>query len=415
MQVLVVSPVVPFAGINHAGGRFLHHHLERLRAGGVLLMAPDAPENRADRECAPAWLDVRLSPHCGPRSGSLQQQRDRVEHRLTGASPLPHVVRGLLAAGLVDLARSADLVELHWPEQAHLAPLLRRQGVTTPLVVVEYDVASDAATSTRNVTLQGKEAVADHLLRPLHQRRERSALNAASLLLVFKAADIALLRKLGVHRPIHVLDPWLEPVAGYDETRDPLAVLFTGALWRHENDVAARWLVECVWPLVLQDVPGARLTIAGDRPTPALKAAAGRANAVQVTGRLEDLGPEYARAGVFAAPLMISGGLKFKVPQAMAHGLPVVATTIAAHGVREVAPADTFWAVSDEPVSFAGALSDALSRPEAARRTGERAARWVAQHYSFESSGEGLLRAYADLVRREDGCTTQGPAVGADR
>ncbi len=408
MRVLVVSPVVPFEGIAHAGGLYLLRHLARLRGGTVTLMAPDAPENRADRKQAPDWLEVVLAPHQAPRPGGLQQQRDRLEHRLRGPSPLPYVMRGLLAAGLVARARDADLVELQWPEYAHLAPVLRRSGVRTPLVVLEHDVAAQAARHVLQ-TDDTVDRVSSVLLSRRHRRQERRALEAADLLLVFKAADEALLRRLGVATPVQVLDPWLEPPAPSYEDRDPRSVLFTGALWRTENDQGARWMLELVWPRVLAAVPDARLILAGDRPSPALRTASQRTPGVELTGRLPDLEPVYRRAGVFAAPLFTGGGLKFKVPQAMVYGLPVIGTTVAAEGIVEVAPPGMLWAVTDDVEPFAQAVVDALLRPEAAAQVGRRAARWVQEHYSFARSGDELRRAYAALT----GTTGETPEPGA--
>lgn len=371
----------------------------------MTLLAPDVPENRAGRDRAPDWVHVVLAPLHPPAAGSLRHQRDRVEHRLRGPSLLPHVIRGLLAAGLVEHAGRADLVELQWPEYAHLAPILRRSGVTTPLVVLEHDVAAEAARRAPHAPGDAVDRLSGTLLGWLHRRRERAALQCADLVLVFKSADEALLQRMGVTTPMLVLDPWLDPPAPSYDQRDPRTVLFTGALWRYENDRGAQWLVEEVWPRVVSRVEDARLVLAGDRPTASLRAAAESATGVLVTGHLPDLEPAYQQAGVFAAPLFTGGGLKFKVPQAMTHRLPVVTTTIGAEGITEVAPPGVLWAVTDDPAEFAGALVTALTDSSAAAEVGRRAADWCTDHFSFERSGEELLRTYARL-------TGSGPGGG---
>ena len=48
-----------------------------------------------------------------------------------------------------------------------------------------------------------------------------------------------------------------------------------------------------------------------------------------MSGEVPELLPYYESASVFVAPLFVRGGLKFKVPQAMLCGLPVVATHVA--------------------------------------------------------------------------------------
>lgn len=400
-SLLVVSPQVPYEGVTNAGGLFLLRHLEQLaRHTAVTLVAPEEPATVEAAGRAPAWLDVVLVPQHPPRPGSLRHQRDRVEHRLRGAAPLPHVLRALLGGDLPARAAAADLVELHGPEYAHVAPLLRRAGVRTPVVVLEHDVAAQA--HTRRVQARGDlvDRAARLLVGRVQARQERRALQAADLLLVFKAADEALLRALGVTTPVRVLDPFLELPSGATAERDPLSVLFTGALWREENDEAVRWLLDQVWPQVLAAVPQARLVLAGDGPTPAARELAAALPGVTVTGALPDLEECYLRAGVFVAPLRTGGGLKFKVPQAMLHGLPVVATTVAAEGVVEVAPEGAFWAVADDPAGVVAALVGALTEPARAAEVGARAAAWCAAHYSFRRCSDLLRQEYARLAAR---------------
>ena len=399
LALLVVAPFVPFEGIPHAGGAFLLRHLERLAATcDVTLLAPGTPTNLQVLPEAPSWLRVVVAPLAVPAPRSLRGRSDRVVHRLRGWSLAPHEVRDLLAAGLLDLADDASLVEVHWPEYAHLVPVLRRHGVNAPCVVVDHDVASQA--ERRRV--RGRRSLARRLwgrsLMPLHRQLERRALDAADRVLVFKRGDADLLGRLGVRTPVRVIDPWLDPPAPGGPPRDPRSVLFTGALWRSENDQAARWLVEQVWPQVLDEVPDARLVLAGAGPRRSLQDAVALARSASLTGRVPDLGPCYESAAVFAAPLHTGGGLKFKVPQAMLHGLPVVATSVAAEGVVEVAPPGTFWGIADSPSAFAAALVAALRDPDRAAATGARAAAWCRDHYSFARSGEELLRDYAALV-----------------
>jgi glycosyltransferase involved in cell wall biosynthesis len=119
---------------------------------------------------------------------------------------------------------------------------------------------------------------------------------------------------------------------------------------------------------------------------------------VTVTGELPRLEECYLEAAVFVAPLFVGGGLKFKVPQAMLHGLPVIATTVAAEGVVEEAPDGTFWAVTDDPRAMAHAVVSALQRPGAAAELGGRAAAWVRSRYGFRASTEQLLATYAELI-----------------
>lgn len=399
MDLLVVAPYVPFSGIRHAGGAFLLEHLARLAGTGtVTLLAPQSPDNEHALALAPSWLTVVLAPVDEPVPGTPQHRRDHWEHRLRGWSPAPFELRALLRSGLVFRARAADLVELHWPEYAHLATVLRAAGVDTPLVVVDHDVASQAELRRLRAKPSVLKRAFGYALRPGHLHNERVALDAADLVLVFKDADAQLLADMGVRTPVRVIDPWLDPPSGAPRRTRPGTVLFTGALWRAENKAAALWLLRAVWPQVRAAAPGAVLRLVGARPGGTLTELAEATPGVQLVGEVPDLEPSYLSAAVFAAPLHVGGGLKFKVPQAMLHGLPVVATHVAAEGVVEDAPAGTFWAVTDDADEYADALVRALEQPEAAADCGARAAAWCAAHFSFARSGRELRADYERLV-----------------
>jgi len=277
---------------------------------------------------------------------------------------------------------------------------LRSAGVRSPISIFEYDIGAQAG--PRRVETYGsrRARVAHPLLRRVRERNERRDLDAADLVLVLKQADVDLLRQLGVRTDAHVVDPYLEmPVMSAPTARrDDGALLFTGAMWRRENVDSVRWFLDRVWPRVRAAVPQATFTVAGAGPPPDVSAAASDAAGIVVTGEVPDLAPYYERASAFVAPLLTGGGLKFKVPQAMLYGLPVVATTVAAEGVVEVAPPGTFWAVTDDAGEMADAVVSVLRERDRAAAVGRAAAEWCRQHYSFERSSDAVFARYRELT-----------------
>ncbi len=110
-------------------------------------------------------------------------------------------------------------------------------------------------------------------------------------------------------------------------------IVFTGAMEYPPNADAALYLIEAILPLVRRSVPSAQVLVVGRDPTPRL-VAAGRRPGVTVTGFVEDVRPYLERATVFAAPLRFGAGIQNKVLEAMAMEVPVVASPLAADGLR---------------------------------------------------------------------------------
>jgi len=147
-------------------------------------------------------------------------------------------------------------------------------------------------------------------------------------------------------------------------------VVFVGGLWHPPNWDGVFWFCAEVWPHVRAAVPDATFRLIGSNAwslpidTPTLTAAPG----VVVEGFVADLGAVYAAAAVVVAPVRFGAGMKGKVCEAMAAGVPVVTTTVGAEGIHAVAGRDLL--VADDPEAFAAAVVSLLGDPERAAAVG---------------------------------------------
>jgi glycosyltransferase involved in cell wall biosynthesis len=130
-------------------------------------------------------------------------------------------------------------------------------------------------------------------------------------------------------------------------------LFFVGGFAHVPNIDAVHWFVEQVWRLIHQQQPNLKFVIAGSAPSQEVLNLAKRPG-VEVVGFVEDLMPLFRRARVFVAPLRYGAGVKGKVGQSMAQGLPVVATRVAAEGMNAVDGKHLL--VADEPAAFAAAV-----------------------------------------------------------
>ncbi|MBY0610690.1 MAG: glycosyltransferase [Beijerinckiaceae bacterium] len=132
-------------------------------------------------------------------------------------------------------------------------------------------------------------------------------------------------------------------------------IMFLGGYAHSPNVDAVQFFVAEVWPKLLRMLPpDARFLIVGASPTVAIEALA--SERIIVTGMVEDLGPWFDRARVFVAPLRYGAGIKGKFIQSLAHGLPSVATTIAAEGIG--LDDGHHYIMADEPEAMAAAVTE---------------------------------------------------------
>ena len=164
-------------------------------------------------------------------------------------------------------------------------------------------------------------------------------------------------------------------------------ILFVAGFGHPPNVDAACWLVEKIMPRVRARMPQVQLSLVGSNPTDEVKALA--SDGVEIMGYVDDatLASLYRSARVVVAPLRFGAGVKLKVLEAMANGVPVVTTSIGAQGLpglAEIIP------VSDDPERIADALFDLLDDDTRWTTVSEAAKGYIGQHFSVDVMAAAL-------------------------
>jgi glycosyltransferase involved in cell wall biosynthesis len=127
-------------------------------------------------------------------------------------------------------------------------------------------------------------------------------------------------------------------------------LFFIGGFWHTPNGDGIKWFVERILPLIQAEIPDVVLRIAGSNMGDDILAL-GVLPGVEVLGFVPEVEPLLDQHRVFIAPLRFGAGMKGKVAQSLANGLPVVATKIGAEGMTLVP--GTHILVADEETRFA--------------------------------------------------------------
>ena len=231
---------------------------------------------------------------------------------------------------------------------------------------------------------------------PLVRRFERFMFTPFDRTVVISAADRALLLGLQPALNIEVIPNGIE-LARFrlrEVERDRHTLLFVGNYEYAPNQDAARILAEQVLPRVRQTYPEARLQLVGANPPVWLRSLAGPQ--IEVSGTVPDVAPYLAGATVFVCPLRIGAGLKNKVLEALAMGIPVVATPLSVDGIAVRHGESALVAGVDDIVATTiSLLGDAALRARLSR--GGRAL--IEAQYSWERTASSYERLYDEICQ----------------
>jgi glycosyltransferase involved in cell wall biosynthesis len=177
-----------------------------------------------------------------------------------------------------------------------------------------------------------------------------------------------------------------------------MTLLFVGSFRHDPNRVALDWFVREVLPLILARRPEVRLVIAGSDPPPP-HTYADNAGHLEMLGLVEDVREPLARYAVFVCPILSGSGVRVKLLEAFAAGIPAVSTTVGAEGLAR--QDGEFCALADNPKDFADRVLALLENPQAAAQMAARARAEVEAHWDMTAITRKLVDSYRALVEEK--------------
>ncbi|HUU69608.1 MAG TPA: glycosyltransferase family 4 protein [Planctomycetota bacterium] len=226
------------------------------------------------------------------------------------------------------------------------------------------------------------------------RRREMTVLRKFGVICACSDADK---RILGGHDRIHVVPngfdrPEREPVW---QPRTARRLGFIGPLCYEPNYDAVAWFRDAIWPLVVRDVPDARLRVVGKLPEdrPPLDHPG-----FDLLGYVNDPAGEIATWSAMVVPLRIGVGTRIKIIEAFSRKCPVISTSIGAYGNE--AEHGRHLLLADRPDEFARACVRLLQRPDSAAPMAEEAWRLFVSRYTWDSIGGRVEAALDDCLRQ---------------
>ena len=141
--------------------------------------------------------------------------------------------------------------------------------------------------------------------------------------------------------------------------------------------------------------PDVRFVFAGSKASAAWREHANGDSTIECISDPVDIRPCFREAWIFVVPLLVGGGTRLKILEAMAMEVPIVSTSIGAEGIDCVDGEHILLA--DSPQTFADAVVRILEDQEFGERLKQNASQWVRNRYSWKSLSPGILQQVGAL------------------
>ena len=224
------------------------------------------------------------------------------------------------------------------------------------------------------------------------QRLEHELIEQADETWVVSSLEQQLLRKKQPHKSIQVVSN----IVDIPGSNRPFALrrdwLFIGGFQHRPNIDAVLFFVKEIYPLVSEHLLDAKFYVIGDKPPPEIAALA--TERIVVAGLQRDVRPFFDSVKLSVAPLRFGAGVKGKINQSMAFGVPVVATSMAIEGMELKNREDIL--VADEPEEFARTLIELYQSEELWTRLSENGIGKTRALYSTEAARKKLESLFSD-------------------
>lgn len=405
MKILFVTASLPYPP--QQGGALrtygLLHGLHK--AGHELTLLSFSSMPNANLEGTPlATFCQRIETVQSPNRSKSQRLRDLflssqpdIAHRLF-VNSFAQRLRQLISTN------NFDLIQFEGIEVACYLPVVKQMGLSSKLVydafnaeaAMQYAIYQIDRQNPRRWLAAAYSFVQSHRINQFEQK----LCTQADLVIAVSPEDAAILQQHVPAKPVRVVANGIF-VSDYEKSNSELdlgnnALVFTGKMDYRPNVDAALWFADHILPGIKQVVSDIHFYIVGQQPHASLEHL--RDNpAIVVTGWVESVVPYLKNAQLYVAPLRMGSGTRLKILEAMAAGAAVVATTLAASGMK--CSGEMGIVIVDNPKDMTEVIIQLLQDTTQRSQLGSSARRYVREHYDWAVIIPDLLNAYEAIQR----------------
>jgi len=261
----------------------------------------------------------------------------------------------------------------------------------TPKIIAPLDAVSLYYKRQLGLTLNPAAFIYSLLQYWKVRRYERRTYSRYDACVLVARRDAEVIGELCPGLPIYFAPSGTDIPEAKDAAQIPSSIGFSGVMDYPPNVDAAAYFAHDIFPLIRDRVPEATFHVVGKNPGAEVRAL-GRREGIVVTGEVPDVKDYLRQVQVFVCPMRLGAGMKMKIVEAMAVGLPVVSTTRGAEGMDIVAGRE--FIAADEPEEFAGAVVRLLKD----ERLREEYGRWGRLAVERDYTWDAHARAWDEVI-----------------
>lgn len=190
--------------------------------------------------------------------------------------------------------------------------------------------------------------------------------------------------------PIAIDTDWLQPVERHPDASHIISI---GTMYWPPNIDGIEWFIREIFPLIRARRPEAVFDVIGARPPQTLLDLNREGTGINVTGYTPDLLPYQKGAAVFVVPLRAGGGMRVKILEALAQGIPMVSTSLGCEGIAVTPGKDIL--VADTPEEFARATLRLLDDRAIADLLAANGRKLIEEEYDYRKACQPIDKVYA--------------------
>ena len=336
MKILWISPYAPYDNVGHAGGQNHNYYLKYVKNNTnyeIMLLSVCNKEESSK-------LDLN---QYGIRNIVKEYDEKKIKHRIQSIWGKIDIRRD---GGLLDNAKyhllidallqykiinkdEPQIIVMQWTEVTVIIDCIRKYYPNSIYIAIEEDVAFQGY-FRKYMSSKGILKIYKKMKYRFLKKAEIEALHKCNHIVTLNEKDKKLLTENGIEESkILKACPYFKLNLDIVYNPNQYNLLFYGAMSRKENYLSAIWFIKNVMPNLDKCY---KLYVVGANPSKEIMRY--QSNRIIVTGYVEDIKPYFESSLCLVAPLLLGAGIKIKILEALAAGVPVLTNEIGAEGIQ---------------------------------------------------------------------------------